>query len=269
MTGNQDVSENPEGSTCDDLQAAEALLRRAEADLTAAQAAEHSAEHEVEEAVREIREAEHHDREIHFTLDGEKYETCLREATPNQSIVDFGKQDPATNYLVEIQGTHKISYQGKGDVEIKLRDCMNFQIISTGPKPVSACTGVVAFAEGLRALGYEPVTLRGLPDHVVFNYLVEIGRFVGNSVRLGFIVPPDFPNIPPAGPHVSPHIQPVHPANDKPHPIGGVHQTQSAAFQREASGEWQYWSRPFVKWGESKKTVTAYMAHIWRLWETQ
>src|ERR1039457_3353450 len=113
MTGNQDVSGNQEGSTCDDLQAAEAHLQRADADLTAAQGAEHSAEHEVEEAVRERGEAEHHHREIHFTLDGEKYETCLREATPNQIIVDFGKQDPATNYLVEIQGTHKISYQGK------------------------------------------------------------------------------------------------------------------------------------------------------------
>src|ERR1035441_8749847 len=77
---------------------------------------------EVEEAVREIREVEHHQPKIHFTLDGKKYETCLREATPNQIIADFGKQDPAPNYWVEIQGTHKISYQGKGDLEIKLRD---------------------------------------------------------------------------------------------------------------------------------------------------
>jgi hypothetical protein len=268
MTGNQDVNSHPEGKTCDDLQAAEAHLRRAEADLVAAQTTERKAEQEVEEAIREIREAEHH-HEIHFTLDGEPYETCLREATPDQIIADFGKQGPATNYLVQIQGTHKVSYQGKGDVEIKLHDCMNFQIISTGPKPVSACTGIAAFVDGLRALGFAPVALSGFPDHVAFDYSVEIGRFAGKSVRLGFIVPQDFPNIPPGGPHVSPHIQPIYTGSDKPHPLGGVHQTHSAAFQRELGGQWQYWSRPFVKWGESKKTVAAYMAHIWRLWETQ
>ena len=82
-------------------------------------------------------------------------------------------------------------------------------------------------------------------------------------------MPQDFPNIPPGGPHVSPHMQPIHPANDVPHPAGGVHQSHSAPFLKGAGGDWQYWSRPFVNWGQGKKTVSAYMAHIWRLWETQ
>ena len=75
--------------------------------------------HDIEQAVEELREAEHHPREIHFTVDGEEYETTKRELTPNEIISEFGKKDPATNYLVEIKGNHKISFQGKGDEEIQ------------------------------------------------------------------------------------------------------------------------------------------------------
>jgi len=231
--------------------------------------AEHNAEREVEEAVREIREAEHHHHEIHFSVDGEDHETCQREWTPNQIISEFGKKDPATNYLVAIHGTHKVSYQGKGDEEIKLHEGEAFQVVSTGPTPVSDATGAVGFSAGLRTLGYEPTALPNQPDHVIFNYPVEVGRFAGQTVRLGFVVPPDFPNITPSGPHVSPHIRAIHPGNDIPHPAGGVHQSQSAAFQKGAGGDWQYWSRPCADWGTSKKTVTVYMGFIWRLWETQ
>lgn len=269
MSASDDDTGHQEQQGNSDLQAAEAHLHQAEADLATARGTEQKAEHEIDAAVHEIREAEHHSREIHFTLDGEEYETRHHRLTPNQIISEFGKQDPATNYLVEIQGTHKISYQGKGNEEIKLRDYVSFQIISTGPKPVSDCTGVVAFTEGLRTLGYEPQALQDFPDHIFFNYLVEIGRFAGRVVRLGFVVPSDFPNIPPGGPHVSPHVQPIHPANDVPHPFGGVHGSNSAPFEKGSGGDWQYWSRPFVNWAQSKRTISAYMAHIWRLWETQ
>jgi hypothetical protein len=248
------------------LHQAEAALRNAQRDEMAAQADEQTAIHDVEKAVEELREAEHH-REIHFTVDGEEYETTKRELTPNEIIREFGKKDPATNYLVEIKGDHKISFQGKGDEEIKMQDCMNFQVVSTGPTPVSDACGPAAFIEGLGQLGYEAQTLPGLADHIFFNYPVEVGSRAGQTVRLGFVVPQDFPNIPPAGPHVSPHIQSIHPSSDKPHPAGGVH--QSPDFQRLAGGDWQYWSRPFQDWAQRKRTVTTYMGHIWRLWETQ
>ncbi len=249
------------------LQRAEAALENAQRDEQAAQAAEQTAMHDIQEAVEELRETEHHQREIHFMVDGEEYETSKRELTPNEIIREFGKKDPATNYLVEIKGDHKISFQGKGDVEIKMHNCMSFQIVSTGPTPVSDACGPAAFIEGLRQLGYEAQTLPDRPDHVFFNYPVEIGSRAGQTVRLGLVVPQDFPNIPPGGPHVSPHIQPIHPGNDKSHPAGGVH--QSPEFQRLAGGDWQYWSRPFQEWGQRKRTVTTYMAHLWRLWETQ
>ena len=251
----------------DEIKQAEAHLQKAEATLRNAERDEQVALHEVEEAVEELREAEHHHREIRFTVDGEDYETTKRELTPNEIIREFGKKDPATNYLVEIKGDRKISFQGKGDEEIKMHDCMNFQIVSTGPTPVSDDCGASGFIEGLKHLGYEAHTLEGMPDHIFFNYPVEIGSRSGQTVRLGLIVPQDFPNIPPGGPHVSPQVLPIHPGSDKPHPAGGVH--QSPEFQRLAGGDWEYWSRPFQGWGQHKRTVAAYMAHIWRLWETQ
>lgn len=50
---------------CDDLQQAEAHLKRAESDLEAARKLEHHAEEEVEQASHEIREAEDHRPDAH------------------------------------------------------------------------------------------------------------------------------------------------------------------------------------------------------------
>jgi hypothetical protein len=79
-----------------------------------------------------------HHREIHFAVDGEPYETEKREWTPNQIIAEFGHKDPKTHYLVRLERHHPpISYQGQGDELIEMHDGMRFQIISTGPTPVS------------------------------------------------------------------------------------------------------------------------------------
>lgn len=82
--------------------------------------------------------AQGHCQEIHFTVDGEPYETLERELTPNDILRNFAGKDPATHYLVQIQGQHRVSYQDKGDKPIKMHEGMRFQVISTGPTPVSA-----------------------------------------------------------------------------------------------------------------------------------
>jgi hypothetical protein len=128
-------------------------------------------------------------------------------------------------------------------------------------------TGSEVFIEGLQELGYKPSTLKDKRDHIVIDYLVESGKFSGLKPRIGFIVPGDFPLNPPSGPNISMLIHPVKSGGE--HPTGGVHREQAAAFQQELGGEWQYWSRPPVNWAVSKKTVAAYMSHIWRLWDSQ
>ena len=253
----------------DEVKQAEADLEKAEDELEEAHAEEEAALKHIQEAVEELREAEKRHHEIDFTVDGEDYKTAERWMTPNHIIREYGKKDPATNYLVRIQGTHKESYQGRGDEKIEIHEHEAFQIVSTGPTPVSDTTGTAAFADGLRALGYTPVAFPQAPELVIFDYPVEIGRFKGQTVRLGFAVPPDFPNTTPSGPHVSPPVLPIHPSNDLPHPVGGVHAGMSQSFVQHAAGQWEYWSRPCQNWGQSKKTTASYMAYIWRLWETQ
>ncbi len=126
-------------------------------------------------------------------------------------------------------------------------------------------TGVDAFIAGLKELGYLPETLLDKADHVVIDYTVESGKFQGRKVRLGFIVPPDFPVTAPGGPHVNPRIHPLNP--NGPHPAGHVH--ASDVFQTALGGEWQYWSRPFSDWGKTKKLVATYLSHVWKLWDSQ
>lgn len=128
-------------------------------------------------------------------------------------------------------------------------------------------SGVEAFVQGLIGLGYKPASLPGKPDHVVIDYEVESGRFRGTKVKHGFVVPADFPLTAPSGPHVSPHIHPL--KSDGQHPTGAVHASQAAPFQEALGDAWQYWSRPFTDWANSKKTVASYMSHIWRLWDSQ
>jgi hypothetical protein len=129
-------------------------------------------------------------------------------------------------------------------------------------------TGVEVFVKGLRDLGYEPFALDGKSDHVVINYAVQSGKFVGKAIKTGFVVPADFPFSTPTGIHIAEMIHPLQSGGT--HPTGGVHRDQAAPFQQALGGEWQYWSRPpGPEWQTGKKTVAAYMSHVWRLWDSQ
>jgi hypothetical protein len=74
---------------------------------------------------------------IHFKVDGEPFTTQAQELTPNDIIKDFAGKDPATHYLVQIRGHEKTSYEGIGNIPIEMHEGMKFQVISTGPTPVS------------------------------------------------------------------------------------------------------------------------------------
>lgn len=208
----------------------------------------------------------------HVTIfvDAEPYEAPRRIMTPNVIIKDAAKKDPEKNYLTQITPHGIISYRDKGEIPIRLHNGMRFQVVSLGPTPVSDATpktGIAAFAVGLRELGYAPQVVPNNPGSLHFDYRVETGVFAGKSVRIGLVIPQDFPMTPPTGPHVSPDIHPINP--DGPHPKGHVHRTHSAYFQTALGGSWQYWSRPFRDWAQSKRNVAAYMNHIWQLWDSQ
>jgi hypothetical protein len=73
---------------------------------------------------------------FHFTVDGEPQETSAHDLTPTQILTQAGI-DVASHYLVEIDGAHRISFQGKPNEEIHMHEHMKFISVSTGPTPVS------------------------------------------------------------------------------------------------------------------------------------
>lgn len=74
---------------------------------------------------------------IHFQVDREPYTTHAKELTPNDILRDFAGKDVATHYLVQIEPHRKVSFEGKGDIPITMSNGMKFQVIFTGPTPVS------------------------------------------------------------------------------------------------------------------------------------
>jgi len=74
---------------------------------------------------------------FHYTLDNEAQETQEHRRTANQ-ILDKGGIDPTDHYLVELKGSTRESFQGKGETEIQMHEHMRFVSVFTGPTPVSA-----------------------------------------------------------------------------------------------------------------------------------
>lgn len=96
-------------------------------------------------------------------------------------------------------------------------------------------------------------------NKVDFEYVVPLGRFMGQKVQVGFEIPTDFPIAPPSGPHVSPHLIPIN-SN------GTTHQTR--AHTSSFGEDWEYWSRPFKsEWNRTDKTVKTYMSYVRKLFD--
>lgn len=104
--------------------------------------------------------------------------------------------------------------------------------------------GPAEFARQMRALGLGNVELR-TDGWVLFDLLVPAGGHRGDVVRIGAQVPPDFPDTPPPGPHVSPPYT---------HPAGGVHGSPLGS-------EFLYWSRPAQQW-QKDRSVRGWVRHV-------
>jgi hypothetical protein len=80
-----------------------------------------------------------HLRVIHYALDDESQETTEKEMTPRQILLNAKPHpiDPATHYLVQLEGHHQVSYKDKPDEPIHMHENMRFISESVGPTPVS------------------------------------------------------------------------------------------------------------------------------------
>ena len=73
---------------------------------------------------------------FNYTVDDEPQSTTEHQLTPTQ-ILEHAGIDTASHYLVQIEGNHKVSYEGKPNEVIHMHEHMKFISISTGPTPVS------------------------------------------------------------------------------------------------------------------------------------
>lgn len=85
------------------------------------------------------------------------------------------------------------------------------------------------------------------PNVIAFPYKVALGARAGEELRIGLVVPGDYPASPPGGPCVCPAIG---------HPKGNVHGAG------EFGPGWAYWSRPFPNWPATDRDAAAYLAHL-------
>ncbi len=104
--------------------------------------------------------------------------------------------------------------------------------------------GPAEFARQARALGLADVTHTG-DEWVYIGLDVPVGSHQGETVRVAAQVPPDFPDNPPPGPHISPPYT---------HPAGGVHASSLGS-------DYMYWSRPAPQW-QADRSVRAWVRHV-------
>jgi hypothetical protein len=98
--------------------------------------------------------------------------------------------------------------------------------------------GPSTLAEQLRKRDYE-VEVQG--DFVIIkNYIVQVGRFAGQSIRLAFQTPSDYEITPPGGFHTSPQLVAPGANNIHASPLGG---------------DFAYWSRPVHEWAKARNSA--------------
>jgi hypothetical protein len=102
--------------------------------------------------------------------------------------------------------------------------------------------GAAGFLAALAGSGYAVAEQQGF---AVFSYMVDIGQRAGERIKIGLLVPGDWPLSPPPGPHVSPRLG---------HPGGAVHPSPLGS-------DWEYWSRPALNWA-SDRSMRAYLRHL-------
>lgn len=71
-----------------------------------------------------------------FTVDDEQFSTHEHTLTPTQ-ILQIADRDPATHYLVQIEGNHQVSYKDKPNEPIHMHQHAKFVSQFMGDTPVS------------------------------------------------------------------------------------------------------------------------------------
>ncbi len=208
-----------------------------------------------------------------ISIDGETFEPPNTTMTANE-ILSLGGLDSSTHYLIELGDSRQeqISFEYRGAEQILLHEGSKFISNFTGPTtvsdgqlPIAAANliGAPRFVAELKAEGYDVTELSD--HHVMLSYTVEVGKFTGLELKMGFVVPENFPLTPPSGPHINRRLHPNKDGGE--HPLGGIH--ISTSHSKHFREDWQYWSRPCSHWTDGPRSAVRYMSFIRSLWVTQ
>ena len=74
--------------------------------------------------------------QFNYTVDDEPQTTSAHELTAKQILGNAGI-DATTHYLVQIEGSHRVSYENDLDKPIHMHEHMKFISVSMAPTPVS------------------------------------------------------------------------------------------------------------------------------------
>ena len=110
----------------------------------------------------------------------------------------------------------------------------------------------------LNDLGF--ATTRLVDGFIAFRYNIPHGRFRDQIVEIALQAPPTFPDIPPSGPYIKPHLLPIT-GGGGVHPFGAIHQ------RNVPTREFQYWSRPCKDWDQTDKNMEVYLAFLRTLFD--
>ncbi|MFE0739536.1 hypothetical protein [Streptomyces sp. NPDC058855] len=73
---------------------------------------------------------------VTVTVDEEPVSGVPQHTTPNE-ILRLAGIDPATHYLVRVNGRHRESFKDEGDKDITVHEREKFVSVFTGPTPTS------------------------------------------------------------------------------------------------------------------------------------
>ncbi|MFG3292326.1 hypothetical protein ACGF3G_26405 [Streptomyces sp. NPDC048179] len=73
---------------------------------------------------------------VTITVDREPVSGVPLHTTPN-AILQLAGIDPASHYLVKIDGRHQEPFEGRGEEPISVHEHEKFVSLSTGPTPTS------------------------------------------------------------------------------------------------------------------------------------
>lgn len=190
---------------------------------------------------------------IIFFIDKKQFKTEITETTAKDLLTDFAKEVPVETTLILKVGNDLTKYEDDNQA-ITLENGMHFVVFHDGPTPVSLF-GPEQLMYELKELGYESELVNAKENLYVIirNYEIQLGKFSGSVIDLGFPATPNFPQSVGSSIHVCAKPQLYEKADTLPN-VRNI-------IDSDLGNEWRYWSINF-NWNQQKQTARRLMAQI-------